>query len=434
VSYNFPPVGGAGVQRPVKLIKYLPSYGVETSVLTVANASVPLRDETLLLDIPDSVDVTRARTMEPGYGVKQAAWAASAASGASTAARVKRHVSNAAKQLLIPDPQILWQPGAQLALARRLWSAKAPDVVCISAPPFSQFLLAPLARLRPKTAIVFDYRDEWSTYRSSYEMMSKLSVKTGEALERSLLKLADGVVTATEAFRRELLERFEFLDPDRVQAVPNGYDPDDFPPELPSPPSDRFVLTYAGTVFKLTSARGLLAAIRLLHEREPELARLLSVRFIGRIVDTEADAFEGMEAYGVQRLGYIEHDRVLPELAASHLVACILDEVPGTERIYPAKIFELTHLRRPCLTLAGEGALATLVRRHQLGPVIGPRDSARIAEYLSSALGQFRAGTYTAVSQPVDVQRYDRRLLAGEFVHAFEKAAERAKTRAASAR
>ncbi len=36
-------------------------------------------------------------------------------------------------------------------------------------------------------------------------------------------------MTATEEFRENLLRRFSFLDPARVHAIPNGYDPDDFP-------------------------------------------------------------------------------------------------------------------------------------------------------------------------------------------------------------
>jgi len=79
-----------------------------------------------------------------------------------------------------------------------------------------------------------------------------------------------------EVVRREVTERLG-LDPGHVRVIPNGYDPDDFPQDLPAPPKDRFVVSYAGTVFKLTSPPGLLAAIRLLREREPTLAKLLQV-------------------------------------------------------------------------------------------------------------------------------------------------------------
>ena len=235
------------------------------------------------------------------------------------------------------------------------------------------------------------------------------------AIEWSLLHLADAVVTATEAFRRHLLETFPFVKPEHVFTIPNGYDPDDMPVELPTPQADKLVISYAGTIFRLTSPRGLLGAVRRLHAREPELAKLLEIRFFGRIVDTELPCFEGMDALGVKRLGYIDHSRVLPELAASHVVLCLLDAVEGAERIYPAKIFELMVLGRPILTLSPEGALADLVREHALGDVLAPRDEEQIAAWLLDKLRRFQAGTLSTSSQPRGVERYHRRALAGEF-------------------
>jgi len=78
VSYSFPPVGGAGVQRVVKLAKYLPHHGVVPAVLTVSNPSVPVLDHSLEKDFPPGLEVVRARTFEPGYAAKQAAWSANA--------------------------------------------------------------------------------------------------------------------------------------------------------------------------------------------------------------------------------------------------------------------------------------------------------------------------------------------------------------------
>lgn len=414
VSYAFPPVGGAGVQRVSKLVKYLPEHGIEPTVLTVQNPSVPVADTSLGRDVPESVEVIRAATLEPGYGMKQAAWSAQRPGA-------RRRAVAIVKSLLAPDPQILWQPAAQLELARRL-ARRADDLVFVSGPPFSQFLLAPLARLGERSAVVLDYRDEWSTYRASYEMMGALARHAGDLLEPLVLRMAHAVTTATEAFRQNLLRRFSFLDPGRVITIENGYDSADLPAGLPELPSDRFRVAYAGTVFRLTSARGLLAALRLLSERAPRLARRLELRFIGRVVDTELDAFEGSEALGVRRIGYVPHDRVLAELAQSHLTLCLLDDVPGTERIYPAKIFELMRLGRPTLVLAPPGALADLVRRHHAGEVVPPRDAAAIAAALERRLTAFVEGRYVARSRASDVERFDRRRLAGEFARVFADA------------
>jgi glycosyltransferase involved in cell wall biosynthesis len=431
VSYAFPPVGGAGVQRVLKLVKYLPHHGVQASVLTARSPSVPLTDVSLERDIPPGTDVLRVRTLEPGYGTKQLAWQAAASAPAGPVTRLKRGAVALSRRVLVPDPQLLWLPAAHLALARRLARAEPDEVVFISGPPFSQFLLAGLARLRPGTAVVLDYRDEWSVTSSAYEMAT--STRINALLERATVRCAHAITTATEEFRAALLARFPFLDPSRVVAIPNGYDTDDFPSRLPTPPSDRFVLTYCGTIFRLTSANGLMQGLRLLHAREPELAKLLEVRFVGRIVDTEARHFEGSEALGVKRLGYLEHASAIAQLAESHAALCLLDEVSGVERIYPAKIFEIMRVGRPCLALTPPGALAELVRRHQLGQIVPPRDAEAIAASLERLLRGFRNQEPPSYA-PVDIERFDRRLQAAEFAAVFREARAAAQGNLASFR
>jgi Glycosyltransferase Family 4 len=425
VSYTFPPTGGAGIHRVLKLAKYLPAHGISPAVLTAQNPSVPLRDESLLRDIPADMPLLRARTLEPGYAVKAQTWKTSSEKARSWRTRAAQRVTSAARQLLLPDPQILWQPGAQVALARRLAGAQRPDVVFITAPPFSQFLLAPLTRLARGTALVLDYRDEWSTLRQSYEMVAGgLPRVVGEFLEERLLRLAHAVTTATDAFRQNLLARFPFLRSERVFAIPNGYDREDIPPSLPVPTGNHLAVTYAGTIFRLTSPAGLLGAVRRLHAQSPELARLLRLRFLGRIVETELPCFEGSEALGVERVGYLPHDAMMKEVAASHLLLCLLDDTPGAQPIYPAKIFELMALGRPCLTLAPEGALADLVRATRLGDLLPPRDETRIADYLARLLADFRDGRVPTQAPPIGIERYDRKALAGEFAEVFRHAME----------
>jgi len=437
VAYAFPPTGGAGVGRPAKLVKYLPAHGVQPTVLTAANPSVPLRDESLLQDLPPDLPVVRVRTLEPGYAVKQAGWTAraGASGGGASAGGPRRLLGQAAmvgRQALMPDPQILWQPAAQIALAGRL-ARRQDDVVLISAPPFSQFLLGPVARLRPGVGVVLDYRDEWSTVQQSYVMQARWSARVGARLEGAVLRSAHFVTTATEAFRQNLLDRFPFLQPERVVAIPNGYDPADFPADLPgpAPDADRLTITYAGTVFNLTSPRGFLGAVRRVHAEAPELARRLRVRFLGRITDTEKESFEGLEALGVERVGYVPHSEVTPALAGSHIALCILDDVPFVERIYPAKIFELAHLADrtglEVLTLTPPGALAELVQAHRIGPCLPPRDEVAIAAFLKQRLASFAAGQRSDRARPIGLERFDRRALAGEFAQVLARAHQAAR-------
>jgi hypothetical protein len=118
-------------------------------------------------------------------------------------------------------------------------------------------------------------------------------------------------------------------------------------------------------------------------------------------------------------------------LAASHLALCLLDEAPFVERIYPAKIFELMHLAKTfglrVLTLSPPGVLADLVAAHRVGPLLGPRDEEGIAAFLAAELRAFVAGTRPTAPAPVDVERYDRRVTAGQFAQVMALARDRAR-------
>ena len=59
VSFYFPPAGGGGVQRPLKLAQYLPAMGIETHVLAPDDPRWIHRDEGLRM--PTQAWVHRSR-------------------------------------------------------------------------------------------------------------------------------------------------------------------------------------------------------------------------------------------------------------------------------------------------------------------------------------------------------------------------------------
>ena len=68
VSYYWPPSGGSGVQRWLKFVKYLPSFGWQPFVFTPENPSFEIRDDTLMKDVPTEAEVIRFPIWEP-YGL-----------------------------------------------------------------------------------------------------------------------------------------------------------------------------------------------------------------------------------------------------------------------------------------------------------------------------------------------------------------------------
>ena len=51
ISYYFPPLGGAGVSRPLALFKNLPHFDIDVDILTVKNISYRTYEPELLKDL-----------------------------------------------------------------------------------------------------------------------------------------------------------------------------------------------------------------------------------------------------------------------------------------------------------------------------------------------------------------------------------------------
>src|SRR5260221_268965 len=83
------------------VVKFLPEEGIEPIVLTAANPSVPVTDDSLVHDVPEGTRIARARTFEPDYRLKKVAWDARAEKRRTLSARAKNLATSVAKEALI---------------------------------------------------------------------------------------------------------------------------------------------------------------------------------------------------------------------------------------------------------------------------------------------------------------------------------------------
>ncbi|MCF6353232.1 MAG: glycosyl transferase, partial [Cyclobacteriaceae bacterium] len=65
ITYYWPPSGGGGVQRWLKMAKYLPTYGWEPIIFTPQNPDFELKDEGLLKDVATDTKVLKLPIWEP---------------------------------------------------------------------------------------------------------------------------------------------------------------------------------------------------------------------------------------------------------------------------------------------------------------------------------------------------------------------------------
>lgn len=382
IAYLFPPVGGGGVQRPVKFVKYLGGFGWRSLVLTPDRPSAPSRDYSLIRELPPDLSVSHLPSFEPRV---------SGAGGGATGGPAGRGwfrtaLKHLALEVLFPDRHVLWLPSAlpgALAAGLRF----RPDAVMVTAPPFSSFLLGWAVAAFLRLPLVLDFRDEWSGfYAQGYSPTARpgMRARLVRALEGPLVRRAALVTTASEAYA----ERFRRLyggPADKYLWIPNGYDPADYrdlPPPRPAEPG-RLRLMYSGTIFGVTSLRHLWAGLARLA---PEERRRITVSVAGQATDGEVMDPE-LEGLSVEVLGYLPHEQVIHRLAEADAAVLTLEELPGSERVIPAKVMEYLAVRKPILALTPRGQASRIVEACGAGVVVPPGRPDELADLLRAWLG-----------------------------------------------
>ena len=393
ISYYYPPTGGAAVQRPAKFVKYMGRFGFQPTVLTVENPSVPIRDESMLNDGPQGITVLRARTLEPPYEVKK-----SVMSGR----RYRHGLEVIARSILIPDPQTLWIP----FLMKKILSVRKnpPDLIFVTAPPFSSLVAGVLAKLILRRPLISDFRDEWVGWLDGSSWKDLGTNKNVRAwlermLERLVVRHSDAVVSASPGYVGAFREKYPGAPADKFCAITNGYDPDDFESAETGEDlttvfrADRLNLLYMGTVFPLTSLKYFLGAINALEAKE-----MFNLVIAGRITGDEDRVLESYTGFSIRKLGYVPHAAVVQLARHSDALLLTLSPLRGAERVVPGKIFEYLALRKRIIAIMPKGSASHILEGLSGCVTVDPLDAASIARACQSLLEEWRS---CGLAQPV---------------------------------
>jgi hypothetical protein len=428
VAYAFPPAGGVGVQRVTKFVKFLPALGWDCSVLTVANPSVPLVDDSTRSDIPPATIIRRAKTLEPGYAVKQAVSASGANSknGRSLKSLAKGLLRGIGNTLLQPDAQVLWHPAASRA-GRRLLHEIPHDVIVATGPPFSSLLLGAKLARTAGLPLVLDYRDEWGISNAYWENKRQGAlIRYWQQRQQRRAVRAANVLLATTPSSASALDRIarNAAANARPACIYNGFDPDDFPQVVRDTTlridygngRSRYRLAFVGTLWNLNPIGPFLAGVERLAATSPHLLADLELVFAGRrTAEQEAllDRLTGLPC-AVVRLPFVSHREACELMSTSDGLLLINADLPETNRIINAKTFEYMAAKRPMFVVAPRGDLTDIVAPLPGTALCDPARPEQIAERLALVLEQHRLGVTTEGAH-WDIARFERRHQAGQL-------------------
>jgi glycosyltransferase involved in cell wall biosynthesis len=384
VTMYFPPAGGGGVQRPLKLAQYLPPLGIETHVLAPDDPKWVHRDAELRL--PTQAWVHRARYLGPR--ARKPAEDLRAASGVLERAVVQAQIT--ARRLLVPDPSVTWNLTA-IPAAIRIARREDIDAVITTSPPPSVHFVGAAVQKATGARWLADLRDPLVAHqhRRSDSLATRARQAATEQVGRLVARQADAISCVSEAIADEV----RGLDPRGiVRTIANGCDFDDFT-GLEYRPARRFRITHTGSFFGRRDPRPFLQA---LHD-----SRLDAVaRFVGDFRSSDREWAESLDlGERLELIDYAPRGESLRLQRDSEALLLLVPEAGGRGKgVLSGKVFEYLAAGRPILAaVPPDGAAAELIRETGAGVVVAPDDVDGIRRALEELHARFLDGGLPSV-------------------------------------
>ena len=383
VTMYFPPAGGGGVQRSLKLAQYLPALGVETHVLAPDDPKWVHTDSELR--VPTQAWVHRARYLGPR--ARKPAEELAAADGFDRAL-VQAQVT--ARRLLLPDASVTWNLTA-IPAAIRIVRREGIDVVITTSPPPSVHFVGAAVQKATGARWIADLRDPLvaNQHRRDDTTAARARQAAVEQVARLVARQADAVTCVSEAIADEVRGLGAR---GAVRVISNGCDFDDFA-GLEYQPAQRFRITHTGSFFGKRDPKPFLQAF---HDANLDAV----ARFVGdfRSSDREWAATLGL-GDRLELVDYLPRTDALRVQRDSEALLLLIPDAGGRGKgVLSGKVYEYIAAGRPILAVVPpDGAAAKLIRETSSGVVVAPDDVEGMRDALVEMHARFVNGGLPSV-------------------------------------
>jgi glycosyltransferase involved in cell wall biosynthesis len=414
ITYYWPPSGGAGVQRWLKFVKYLPEYGVQPYIVTVdpSKASYPVTDRSLEADIPVNVRIHRTDTSEPFnlykglFRKKEIPYAGFAnEKKVSFTQKLARFIRG---NLFIPDARVGWNKYAFRQSCSIIESEKI-DVVITTSPPHSTQLVGLRLKERYNLPWIADLRDPWTDiYYYSQMSHTRMAKNIDASYERRVLENAGKVITVSGQIKETFASKSKLVNPGKIHVIPNGFDEDDFKNVQPQA-QDVFTVTYTGTIAESYEFTNFIEAFSLLVKNNAGVK--MRLRFVGTLPGLWREKLQQAVGDVLEVTGYVSHGQSVKYLLESSALLLIIPQVHDNKGILTGKLFEYLAARKPLIGIGPcDGEAAGIIDECKAGKMFDYKDTLQLSSYLGQLLQAWKEKRNIDL-QGEEYRRFSRREL-----------------------
>lgn len=418
ITYYWPPAGGIGVHRCLKIAKYLSRMGWEPVIYTAQSPQYASIDNTNIDQIPADIEVIKRPFFEPYRLFKRLTGRGEKDSANPVYVRdKKRSLLDSFSiwirgNVFIPDARAFWIRPSVRYLVKYL--RKHPvEAIFTDGPPHTNTMIG--LRLSQKTGIpwVADFQDPW-TQVDYYSMLkiSPIADKIHKRLEKQVFKYADKITIASPSWALDLEE----IGASNVSVLYWGYDEDDFKNPKPEP-DKKFSITHAGLLGFDRSPQTLLAVLNDLCKESEEFFRLLHINLIGNVDYTIIETIKKLGLENNAFLpGNIDRPQVLNYEFSSHILLLPLNKAKNAKGRIPGKLFEYLRTQRPILALGPRDSdVAQIIKDSIAGETFDYDDYDGLKKFILKRFELFKAGKNNLSQNLVAIEKYNSENLVKEL-------------------
>lgn len=396
IANEFPPMGGAGVQRSIKFTKYLPEFGYEPIVVTKEYKGT-LVDESLLHDLPKDLKIHRLK----GYDL------------VNHKGIMRLPMKFIGLKMVSPDPEYFWYRMNRDKVAKLIEEEGIQLIYTTSFPYSSHLMGVYLKKKMPHLRWIVDFRDEWTN--NPYHLDSlymKLRLGAEKKMEYEVTSNCDYLVTNTPFMLKNFVKDNPRLE-NRSTFIPNGYDSDDFAGlENVQADKEKFVITYTGSLYGRRNLNEFLDGLKLAIDSGAIDKNDLEIRIVGNIYESVMNEYA--KAYNLEgvmkQYGYLPHKESIEMLMKSQILLLVIGSGKGSENFYTGKIFEYINVNRPILAIVPpKGAAAQVIEQTETGTVVGTEDIEGIQNSLIQYYTAWKNGGINHSPKWDEIQTFSRK-------------------------